>query len=413
MSRRLHDPYAAFRVREYRLYMLGWLIALVGTRIQSVAVGWEIYERTGQALALGYVGLVQALPIMILALPAGFIADRFNRRRVVNFSLLGMTVTSLGLAALSFWRGPIGWLYFVLFLDATAVTLGRPARVALLPRIVPRELFQNAVTWNTSLIQISSVLGPALGGFIIAAYVPAAYLVCAAGSLAFLVTLALIRFRNPTQPPEPVSARTLLAGLRFVWRTKLILASITLDMFAVLLGGAIFLLPIFATDIMHVGARGFGWLNAAPAAGAFCMAILMAHRPPMRRAGRALLIAVAGFGLATIVFGFSRVYWLSLAMLFLTGAFDNVSMVVRHTLIQLRTPDQMRGRVSAVNGVFIGASNELGGLESGVVAHYFSPLISVVSGGIGTLLVVALTALWSPELRGLRALQDIRIDPDG
>lgn len=406
MTNRAHDPYAAFRVGDYRRYALGSLIASVGTRIQGVAIGWEIYQRTGEALALGLVGLVQALPVIVLALPAGYLADRLERRRLVLLSLIGMALCSLSLALVSHLRGPVPLMYALLFLDATALSLGRPARMSLLPHLVPREIFPNAVTWNMSLYQISSVLGPAIGGFIVAARVPTAYLASAACSLVFVGLLAQIRLRPAEAELGAVSSDTLLAGLRFIARARVVLAAITLDMLAVLLGGAVYLLPVFAKDILHVGARGFGWLNAAPAAGAFCMALLLAHLPPMRRAGRNLLLAVTGFGVATIVFGLSRSFWLSLTMLFLGGALDNVSVVIRHTLIQLLTPDRMRGRVSAVNSVFISASNELGGLESGVVAHFFGPVISAVSGGIGTLVVVATTTFASPGLRRVGRLHE-------
>ncbi|GIV79699.1 MFS transporter [Litorilinea aerophila] len=408
-----HDPYAAFRIRNYRLYIIGWFIALVGTRIQSIAIAWEMYQRTGEALSLGLVGLAQALPTMALALPAGFLADKFNRTRLVMLSLAAMTLTSLALAGLSVAQGSIAWMYFFLFLDAAAVMIGRPARTALVPQLVPAEVFPNAVTWNTSMMQIASVLGPALGGVIVAFNVPMAYVITAASSLLFLVMLARLDFRFDTRPVGGASLQTLLAGIQFVWKTRIILTMISLDLFAVLLGGAVYLLPIYAEDILQVGATGFGWLRAAPAIGAFCMAMLMVYLPPMKHAGRALLLNVAGFGVATIIFGISKSFWLSFAMLFLTGAFDNVSMIVRQTLQQLLTPDHMRGRVSAVSSVFVGASNELGGLESGLVAHWFGPVVSVVSGGIGTLLVVAGAALLSPRLRNFGALHDARPEEDG
>jgi MFS family permease len=403
-----HDPYAAFRVRNYRLYVVGWFIALVGTRIQSVAIGWEMYQRTGEALSLGMVGLAQALPTMLLALPAGYLADRFDRPRLVMLSLLAMTGTSLALAVLSYREGDIILMYTLLVLDAAVVILGRPARVALVPQLMPASVFPNAVTWNTSLMQIASVLGPAIGGFVIAINVPLAYVLTAASSLVFIVVLSRLHFPAGGGRASSASWQTLVAGIHFVRDTPIILAVISLDLFAVLLGGAVYLLPIFAEDILAVGATGFGWLRAAPALGAFCMAILMVYLPPMRRAGRGLLLAVAGFGAATIVFGLSRSFWLSFAMLFLTGAFDNVSMIIRHTLQQLVTPDSMRGRVSAVSSIFVGASNELGGLESGLVAHWFGPVISVVSGGIGTLAVVGFTALISPQVRNFGALNDAR-----
>lgn len=404
-----HDPYAAFRERSYRLYVAGWFFSMLGTRIQSVAIGWDMYQRTGEPLALGYVGLVQAAPTMLLALPAGYLADKYNRPRLVMISLLAMTVTSLGLAGLSLSGGPVSMMYLFLFLDAVAVMLGRPARVALLPQLVPTRVFANAVTWNTSLMQISGVLGPALGGFVIAVLdVPVAYIAAAVTSFGFALLLRRLNFQSEGPKAGSVSIQNLLAGIEFVRKTRIILAMITLDLFAVLLGGAVYLLPIFAEDILQVGASGFGWLRAAPAAGAFCMAIFMVYMPPMKRAGRALLLNVAGFGVATIFFGFSKSFWFSFAMLFLTGAFDNVSMVIRQTLQQLLTPDQMRGRVSAVSSIFVGASNELGGFESGLVAQWFGPVVSVVSGGIGTLIVVGVTGLISPRLRAFGPLHDIQ-----
>lgn len=400
------DPYAAFRIANYRYFTAGWFLALFGTRIQSVAIGWEMYQRTGDALALGFVGLAQALPTMLLALPAGYLADRFNRRGLILLSLALMTLTSLALAALSYFQGSILWMYIFLFLDATAVILGRPARVALMPQLVPRHVFPNAVMWNTSMVQFSSVLGPALGGLLVAVSVPLAYVVTAATSLIHMFMLSGLRTENPPRSTGAASLETLLAGLRFVWNRKIILTMISLDMFGVLLGGAVYLLPIYAQDILQVGATGFGWLRAAPAIGAAGMGLALVYLPPIRRAGRTLLWSVAAFGLATIVFGLSKSFWLSCAMLFLTGAFDNISMVIRGTLLQLLTPDDMRGRVSAVNSIFIGASNELGGLESGVVAHWFGPIVSVVSGGIGTLMVVAAAAWASPELRRYGAMTD-------
>ncbi len=404
-----HDPYAAFRVRNYRLYVWGWFISMVGTRIQAVAIGWEVYQRTGEALALGLVGLMQALPTILLALPSGYLADRFHRRTIVIFSLAGMAVTSFSLAILSFTKSAIVIMYGLLLLDATVMILGRPARVALLPQIVPPAVFPNAVAWSMSMQHLSSVLGAAVGGFIVAFSVPAAYLLNTITALVYIFSLLQLDIQDKmTKPISQPPLRTLVEGLRFVCKTRLILVTISLDMFAVLLGGAVYLLPIFAEDILQVGPTGFGWLRAAPAIGAFCMALLLAYLPPMRYAGRNLLLVVAGFGVATIIFGVSRSFWLSLAMLFLTGALDNVSMVIRHTLVQLLTPDQMRGRVSAVNSVFVSASNELGGVESGLVAHWFGPVFSVVSGGIGTIIVVLIVTLISPELRALGTLHDIK-----
>lgn len=414
MAEEKHDPYAALRVDAYRKYILGWFIAVLGTRIQSIAIGWEMYQRTGEALSLGLVGLMQAIPTILFALPAGYLADRFNRRNLMVWSLAGVTLSSLGLAALSYLHGPTNLMYALLFVDTTFLMIGRPARIAMVPQLVPRAVFPNAVTWNMSLMQITSVVGPALGGFILVWSVQSAYLICAGGSLLFIVWLLQLDFQQgETRRAEPPSVQTLMAGVQFLMRERVLLVIISLDLFAVLLGGAVFLLPIYANDILKVGAQGFGWLNAAPAVGSLLMALVLSHATPMRHAGRNLLLSVAGFGVATIIFGLSQSFWLSLFMLFLTGVFDNVSVVIRHTMVQLLTPDHMRGRVSAVNSVFIGASNDLGGLESGVVAHWFGPVASVVSGGIGTLVVVAVMGAISPRLRALGALNEIKPTEEG
>lgn len=402
------DPYAALRFRDYRLYTIGWFVAMMGTRIQSVAIGWETYQRTEDALALGLIGLVVAVPTIALALPAGFLADRFERKKLIVLSLAANMLTALGLAAVSLLHGPLVMVYALLFLDAVAGILGRPARSAVVPLLVPKTVFPNAVTWNTSLSQLSSVLGPAIGGLVVATAVSMAYFLAAAGALCFAAIMFFVHIPASTRLMQSASWDGFLAGLRYVRKQNLILTTITLDLFAVLLGGAVYLLPIYAQEILHVGAWGFGILRTAPAWGAMIMAFTMLYLPPIKRAGRVLLLSVAGFGVATIVFGFSTSFWLSFLMLALTGAFDNVSMVIRQTLEQLLTPDEMRGRVSAVTTVFVSASNEIGGLESGTVAHWFGAVFSVVSGGIGTLVVVAATAVASPELRNFGALTDAK-----
>ncbi|MBI2195258.1 MAG: MFS transporter [Planctomycetes bacterium] len=403
-----HDPYAALRLPGYRLYALGWLFGVVGHQIQGVAVGWEVYQRTGEALSLGYVGAIQAIPLILLALPAGHLADTMDRRKLTLVSALLSAGFSLGLAGCSYYQGSIRLFYLLLFFGAIATTLGRPARQALLPQIVPPHLFANAATWNSSLFQVASVTGPALGGVVVAFHVPLAYLLDAACMLLFALMLFFLRLRHTPREAQPASLQSLLAGVRFVFRSRVMLGAISLDLFAVLLGGATYLLPIFAKDILHVGPAGFGWLRAAPALGALATAMILAHLPPMKHAGRAMLLAVAGFGVATLLFGLSRSFMLSFAMLFLTGVMDNISVVVRHTLVQLLTPDPMRGRVSAVNSVFIGASNELGGFESGVTAAVLGPVGSVVLGGFGTLAVVGASAILCPQLRNFGCLQDAR-----
>ena len=403
-----HDPYAALRLPGYRMYSLGWMISVIGRQVQDVAVGYELYHRTGSKLALGWIGLAQALPLLLLALPAGQLADRFDRRRIMIVSQILWAGSSVGLAVLSHTQGPVPLVYVLLVTGAIAHATGWPARSSMLPQVVPAEMFNNAVTWNSSIFQIASVVGPAVAGLVLLWGAPAAYVMDAVCALTFALLLMRLRLSPADRPRDPATLRSLTEGVRFVWRAPVILATISLDLFAVLLGGATILMPVFARDILNVGKVGLGVLRTAPAVGAFAAAILIAHLPPMRRAGRAMLWAVAGFGLATVVFGLSEWFWLSFLMLALTGAFDNVSVVVRHTLIQTLPPDNMRGRVAAVNIIFIGASNELGAFESGVTAEWWGPRTAVVVGGIGTIVVVALIALLAPQVRRLGSLRDVR-----
>lgn len=402
----VHDPYAALRHPSYGCLLAGTVLASIGSEMQSVAVGWELWLRTGSPADLGFVGLVQFLPVLLLALPAGHLADRYNRKRLLLGAQVVRASAAVGLAALSWTQGPVGFMYVCLLVGGIGQAFSVPARWALLPQTVPDQALGNAVTWNSSGWQVASVLGPALGGGVIAlaGRVVPAYVLSACSALACAALVMAIRPRPIVRHRERLSLRSLLAGIGFVRRTKLILATITLDLFAVLLGGATALLPIFATNILEVGPEGLGWLRAAPSLGAFAMAILLAHRPPLRRAGVTMLWAVAGFGAATVVFGLSRNMALSLVMLAVTGALDNISVVVRGTLVQLLTPDAMRGRVSAVNSIFVVSSNELGAFESGVTAQWFGPIVSVVAGGVGTILVVlGVTWMW-PELLTLGSL---------
>ncbi|HQU42934.1 MAG: MFS transporter [Planctomycetia bacterium 21-64-5] len=402
-----HDPYTALRLRNFQYYLAGNVLAIFGMQMQTVAVQWEIYERTHSPLALGLVGLVQFLPVVCLTLPAGHEADRSHRKAIVMIAMLSIASCSLGLAWVSRTQGDIGWMYLLLLLSGVSRAFLQPAKASLLPQIVPRDAFSNAVTWNMSAFQLAAILGPAAGGQLIGYSGRAwpVYLIDAASTAVFFALLAAMHVPKHAATASASTSKALLAGFRFVWRNKIVLAAITLDMFAVLLGGAVALLPVYAEDILQVGAQGLGWLRTAPAVGALVFSFVLAHRPPTEHAGRTLLWVVAGFGAATMVFGVSQSYPLSLAMLFLTGAFDIVSVVIRHTLVQLLTPDDMRGRVSAINSVFIGASNELGAFESGLVAQLFTPAISVVSGGIGTLVVVLLVAAVWPQLRRYGRLQ--------
>jgi MFS family permease len=433
-----HDPYAAFRYAGFSFYTTGNLISVIGRLMFIVAVEWEMYARTHSATALGLVGLVIALPVVLLSLPAGHIADRFPRKRIVLVTQALSAVCSLGLAfvSLNHLRIPesgflragnhflfslaslferhtyfhfddlsIPLIYLILLISATGRTFGWAARSSYFPQLVPREVFANAVTWNSSVFQIGSVVGPAIGGLLIVrAGFPFIYALDAACAFSFFLLVLPIRSSDRGSSTERNAWRSLKEGIRFILHKQVVLATITLDMFAVFLGGATALLPIFADQILHCGPIGLGWMRAAPGIGAFIMALLIAYLPPIKNAGKTLLWCVTGFGLATVVFGLSRYLWLSLAMLFLTGVFDSVSVVIRHTLLQLVTPDSMRGRISAVNNIFIGTSNELGALESGLTAALFGPVLSVVGGGIGTILVV-LGVCWKwPETRKIGAL---------
>jgi MFS family permease len=396
-----HDAYAAFRIPAYRRYFAGNLLFILGLQMQKVAVGWEIYERTGSALNLGFVGLVQFIPQLAFVAVAGHITDAYNRKHVLMASVGLSAVAAIVLAVNAALQGPVFVMYACLFLTGTARAFWMPSRAAFLPRIVPLSIFGNAVSWNTSGFEISSFTGPAIGGFIIgyAGGVTTVYILNALAIVCFVLLISRITYKHEPPAQSALTLGSLSAGLRFIWKTKVVLSVMMLDMFGVLLGGATALMPIYAKDILHVGARGLGWLLAAPSVGAFTSALTQAHRGPLERAGRTILFAVICFGAATVVFGVSRSFPLSLAMLFVLGVCDNISVVVRSTLIQTATPDDMRGRVSALNGLFIGTSNELGAFESGAVAGLFGPVASVVIGGIGTMIVAGITAWLSPDLR--------------
>jgi MFS family permease len=402
-----HDPYAALRYRDFRLVVAGRFVATLGEMMVSVAIGWELYQRTNSALALGFVGLTLVIPVLLLSLPAGHMADHYNRQRIVVLAQVLLLFASLSLAALSWTQGALPLVYGALFLIGVGGAFSGPAASTLIPQTVPPETFEKATTWSSSSWQLAAVIGPALGGAVIAITGGATlvYLLDACGSVIYIVLILLIRARPATPPAKrETTVRSLAEGLRFLRGSQVLLAAITLDMFAVLLGGATTLLPIFAKDILHVGPVGLGWLRAAPSVGAAVMALALTHTPPFKRAGRTLLWAVIVFGLATIVFGLSQNFYLSLVALLVLGAADNISVVIRHSLLLLRTPDAMRGRIAAVNGIFISASNELGGFESGLVAWLFTPVISVVLGGVGTILVVLAVAYFTPEMRRLGAL---------
>ncbi len=412
------DHYAVFRLRDFRLYLIGRLFAVIGQQMLTVAVGWELYQRTHSPLALGLVGLAEMVAMVLCTLPAGHLADNLNRKRIILTALLVSSTASLGLALISWQHANVNWIYACLFASCAARTFLWPASSAFLTSLVPRELFPRAVTWNSGAFQLSSVAGPALGGALIAilhnySEHPAAFIYLINFGTAAICFFCVkgVRAHHVVKNPEPMSLKSLATGFHFIFSQRLILGMITLDMFAVFLGGATSILPVFAAekDLLHVGAEGLGLMQAALPLGSVACALYLAHRAPMQKAGRALLWCVAVFGLATIAFGFSHWFWFSFAMMFVCGAVDNVSVVVRHTSVQLLTPDEKRGRVSAVNSLFIGTSNELGGFESGFVAWLCGPavgnaistgaIISVVSGGIGTILVVIAVAYFWPEIR--------------
>jgi MFS family permease len=401
----MHDPYASLRYPDYRRLLVGSVLATIATQMQTSALEWELFQRTGSTRAVGWIGLVQFLPVLLLALPAGQVADHFSRKAIVSAAQALIALGAAGLTVLSLVEGPLTLVYASLLLTGVGRAFYLPARWALIAQVVPLPLMANAVAWNSSGLQIALAAGPALGGALIALVEPAgAYLLTAVCATACVLLVVSTHPRPQDRSTADRSLASLLAGARFVWQTKPILATITLDLFAVLFGGATALVAVFATEIIEVGPLGYGWLRAAPALGALVMALALAHRPPLERPGVALLWAVTGFGAAWIVFGLSHNFALSFVMLALTGALDNISVVVRGTLVQVLTPDAMRGRVSAVNSLFIGSSNELGAYESGETAYWFGPVGSVVGGGIATILVVAAVMLMWPEVLRLGPL---------
>jgi MFS family permease len=401
-----HDPYKALRSRDFRLLLTGRFMTSFGNEMLTFAIAWELWLRTRSAFALGMVGLVQVVPVILLSLPAGHVADQHNRRRIVGLTQAAFALCSLGLGLLSYFRGPLALIYICLLGIGIARAFNDPAASTLVPETVLPELFASAATWTSSAWQLASIAGPAAAGVIVALWkdVTVIYVFDALAALAFLVLLRLIKGRPLALSRKAATMESLMEGFRFIRGTKVILAAITLDMFAVLFGGAVALLPIYATDILQVGPQGLGIMRAAPSVGAIAMAFVVAHLPPFKHAGRTLLLAVAGFGVATILFGYSTNFLLSVAMLTLLGGLDNISVIIRSTLILTFTPDEMRGRTAAVNSIFIGTSNELGAFESGMAAALFGPIIAVVAGGIGTVLVVLTVAKVWPEMRNLKTL---------
>jgi MFS family permease len=400
-----HDPYLALRNRNYRAFALGYLCSSCGLQMLATALAWEVFERTRDPLHLGFVGLARALPLIVLVLPAGHAADVFDRRRMLFVTQVAFAGCCALLALASHAAAPLWLTYALVVLTGAARSCNGPSRNAIVPLLVDGAELHNALTWNSGVFQLSAVGGPLLAGAIIAATGVAwpVYAATAAACAVAAVTALRMRPRPQARGRWRFSLAAMTAGAGFLLQEKTVLAAITLDLFAVLFGGATALMPVYA-EMLRVGPVGLGALRAAPYVGALLMALVLAHRPPFRRAGRTLLLSVAGFGLGTIAFGVSTWFPFSLLMLALLGALDNISVVVRSVLVQVRTPDALRGRVGAVNSLFIEASNELGAFESGLLASLWSPVASVVSGGVGTVLVVAAIAWRWPEVRRLGRL---------
>lgn len=409
-----HDPYRALRHRDYRWFLLGSLALTMAMQIQTAVLGWQVYALTHDPLSLGFIGLAEALPFLGLTLYGGYVADHVSRRKICAWAQGALLACAGALLLANRSRAgvqQVGILYGAQVVSGLARAFYRPAYQALAAELVPRDAYANASTWRSGGFHFATVAGPALGGLLLRFGYPAAY-----GAEMLLMVLGLAYFPLIRASARPVVAAPpggagsasvlsrLAEGVRFVVAQKIVLGAMSLDLFAVLFGGAPALLPIFARDVLQVGAVGFGWLRAAPALGSIGVSLWLAHRPAARHAGRTMLLCVAGFGLCWIVFPFSRWYPLSLFILMVSGGFDSVSVVVRSTLVQSFTPPHLMGRVSAVNGFFIGSSNELGAFESGVTARVLGLVPSVVFGGAMTLVTVALTAWRAVELRRLKTI---------
>jgi MFS family permease len=406
------DPISALRHGGFLLYLIGGLISNSGSQMRIVAVQWEMTLRESDpsqlALYLGYIGLALVLPVILFALPAGAAADRFSRRWLIMIAQLGLAACGVGLAWASWTQAPLVLIYLLLFGTGAFRALGWPASSAIVTALVPAKAFSNAATWRSNAYQFASTVGPLAGGVLLAWYSPVlVFLIDAASSVVLAACMLFVRPRPQERVIEPKSWSSVLQGIRFLRNQPIILSTMTLDMVAVLFGGVVALLPIFATEVHHAGAVGLGWMRAMPALGSIVMGFILALRPPIQRGGRTILMTVTAFGLATIVFGLSKSFALSLAALFVLGAADNISVVIRQTVLQLLTPDSMRGRVTAVSVIFIGSSNELGEFESGVAASLMGLVPSVVFGGVMSIVAVGVVATVWPELLRLGALDNL------
>jgi MFS family permease len=404
------DAYAALRIAAFRNFQTSRFLLTFAVQMAETIIGWKIYQITHDKLSLGLLGLSEALPFILTSLYSGHAADIFNRYRIARRTIVGVTlcfaVVGLMMSGNATLLKTYGVLPIYLVIGISGIARGfmAPAYQSIFPQLIPRELYPNAATWGSNTWQTAAVLGPALGGLL---YGFTNVEISFSVSVLLMIVSFFVFLRVPvreTPPKEKTETlyESLTAGLRFVFKTEEMLAAISLDLFAVLFGGAVALLPVFASDILKVGPEGLGILRASPFLGSVVMGFFLAYNPPTHNAGRNLLVAVTGFGLATIAFAFSENFYLSFAMLFLTGAFDNISVVIRQTILQTMTPDNMRGRVSAVNQIFISSSNEIGAFESGVAAKLMGTVPSVVFGGCMTLVVVSVTYLFSPKMRKLK-----------
>ena len=410
------QPAAAFLSRDFLRYQLARVVVIIGAEAQALAVAWQVYQITHRAIDLGYTGLILFLPGLLFILPAGHVADRYDRRQVILVCYALQAVCTLVLFRFA-WTGihQVWPIFALLFAVGTGRAFSGPASSALVPHLVPQQQFVNAITWGSAIFQIANIAGPALGGVLFTLPLGKflhgrlhgaglVYLFSLAAIVWFLVLVGSLQVRPGRMEHRAISKDVILAGLRYVAGTQVLLGSISLDLFAVLLGGAVALMPIFAQEILHAGPRGLGMLRAAPALGALAVSMWMMVRPIRKNAGVWMLICVAIFGASTVLFGLSRSLPLSLAALFIVGASDMVSVVIRSSVLQLATPAEMRGRVSAVNSLFIGASNELGEFESGLTAQWWGAVRAVVIGGIGSMLITGLWSVLFPSLRRADAL---------
>lgn len=411
------DPYAALRFKEFNIFLLVRFVLVFGWSMQFIVIEWQVYSLTKNPLSLGIIGLMEIIPAFTMALFAGHIVDQKEKRNLLARCIAAFSIISLGLFLLTWPKIVDGWstnkilysIYALVFFGGFLRAFFGPTIFSLVALIVPKKTYPNAATWNSSTWQMASVLGPATGGFLIG-WMGVHWSLCIIFALIILSFFILLQIkRKPILNPkigEPV-IESLKEGVRYVFKTKAILGAMTLDMVAVLFGGAIALLPIFAQDILKVGSEGFGILRAAPAVGAFLTILITAYMPIAKNAGIKLLVAIFGFGVSIIVFGLSSIFWVSVLALFFSGVTDGISMVVRQTILQLKTPDHMRGRVSSVNSMFVGSSNELGAFESGVTAKFMGAVSAVVFGGTMTLITVITTGIVSPSFRKLDLTKDL------